>query len=118
MKIEVLKENLKTNLGVAERITGKNLSLPILNNILISTDDNFLSLVSTDLEVAIKLWILVKIIKKGKVVVPGKFLTSFISSLPNEKITLEAKEQNMYVECRNVKTLIQGHNPEDFPIIP
>ena len=118
MKIEVLKENLKTNLGVAERITGKNLSLPILNNILISTDDNFLSLVSTDLEVAIKLWILVKIIKKGKVVVPGKFLTSFISSLPNEKITLEAKEQNMYVECRNVKTLIQGHNPEEFPIIP
>ena len=57
MKIEVLKENLKTNLTVAERVVGKNLSLPILNNILITTEDNFLSFTSTDLEIAIKLWI-------------------------------------------------------------
>ncbi len=118
MKIEVLKENLKTNLNIIERVVGKNLSLPILNNVLINTDDNFLSLISTDLEISVKLWILVKIIKKGSVVVPAKFLSSFISSLPNEKITIEAKEQNLYIECRNVKTQIQGFNPEEFPIIP
>ena len=106
MKIEVLKENLKTSLGAAERIVGKNLSLPILNNVLISADDNFLSLTSTDLEISIKLWILVKIIKKGKVVIPAKFLSAFISSLPNEKITIEAREQNLYVECGNFKTQI------------
>src|SRR3989344_1639755 len=118
MKIEVLKENLKTNILISERVVGKNLSLPILNNVLLTTSNNFLSLVSTDLEVAIKLWILVKIIKKGSVVVPAKFLSQFISSLANEKITLEAKEQNLYIECGSVKTYIQGHSPEDFPIIP
>ena len=118
MKIEVLKENLKTNLNIIERIVGKNLSLPILNNVLISTDDNFLSLISTDLEIAIKLWILVKIIKKGKVVVPAKFLSNFISSLLNEKIIIEEKEQSLYIECGNLKTQIQGYNPEEFPIIP
>ena len=77
MKIEVLKENLKTNLNIIERIVGKNLSLPILNNVLINTDGNFLSLTSTDLEIAIKLWILVKIINEGKVVVPAKFLSTW-----------------------------------------
>lgn len=118
MKVEILKENLKNNLTIIERIVGKNLSLPILNNVLIVTDDNFLNLVSTDLEIAVKLWILVKIIKKGSVVVPAKFLSSFISSLPNEKITLEQKEQNLYIECKSLKTQIQGYNPEDFPIIP
>ncbi|MBX4200701.1 DNA polymerase III subunit beta, partial [Candidatus Parcubacteria bacterium] len=118
MKIEVLKENLKTNLAVAERVVGKNLSLPILNNVLMATDDNYLNLVSTDLEVAIKLWILVKILNKGTVVVPAKFLSQFISSLPNEKITVEQKGQNVYIECGNVKTQIQGFNPEDFPLIP
>ncbi len=119
MKIEVLKENLKSSLSIIERIVSKNLSLPILNNVLIhTTDDSFLSLTSTDLEVAIKLWILVKIIKKGSVVVPAKFLSSFIASLPNEKITLEAKEQNLYIECGKLKTQIQGYNIDEFPIVP
>src|SRR3989344_9415178 len=118
MKIEVLKENLKGSLSVVERIVSKNLSLPILNNVLITTEDNFLSLTSTDLEIAIRVWILVKILKKGSVVVPAKLLSQFISSLPNEKISLEAKDQNLYIECANVKTQIQGFSPEEFPIVP
>lgn len=118
MKVEVLKENFKNGLNVVEKIVGKNLSLPILDNVLISAEDNFLSLSSTDLETAIKLWILTKIIKKGKTVVPAKFLSNFISLLPNEKIILEEKKQGLYVECKNFKNQIQGFNPEEFPLIP
>lgn len=118
MKIEILKENLKMGVNIVEKVIGKNLSLPILDNVLINTEDSFLVLTSTDLESVIRVWILTKIIKKGKSVVPAKFLSNFISSLPNEKIVIEEKEQKLYVECRNFKTQIQGYNPEDFPIIP
>lgn len=118
MKVEVLKENLKTNLNIIERIVGKNLSLPILNNVFLGTDNNFLSLISTDLEIAIKLWFLVKIVKPGNAVVPAKFLSSFISLLPNEKITMEVRQQNLYIECGSIKTQIQGYNPEEFPLVP
>lgn len=118
MKVEILKENLKSGLSVVEKIVGKNLSLPILDNVLISTEDSFLNLSSTDLETAIKLWILTKVVKKGKVVVPAKLLSSFISLLPNEKITLEEKKQGLYVECKSFKNQIQGFNPEEFPLIP
>lgn len=119
MKIEVLKENLKNGLGVIDRIIGgKNLTLPILDNVLINTEENFLNLSATDLETAIKVWILVKILKKGKVAVPAKFLSNFISLLPEEKIMLEEKKQGLYVECKNFKNQIQGVNPEEFPIIP
>ncbi|MEK7540773.1 MAG: DNA polymerase III subunit beta [Patescibacteria group bacterium] len=118
MKIEILKENLKTGLSIIEKVVGKNLSLPILDNVLINTEDNFLSLNSTDLETAIKLWILTRIVKKGKVVVPAKLLSSFISSLPDEKISIGANGQNIEIECKNFKTQIHGYNPEEFPIIP
>lgn len=118
MKIEILKDNLKSGLNVVEKIVGKNLSLPILDNVLMSTEDSFLSLTSTDLETIIKLWILTKIIKKGKAVIPAKFLSNFISSLPNEKISIETKDQNLYIEQENLKTQIQGYSPEEFPIIP
>ena len=112
MKIEILKENLKTGLAVVEKIVSKNLSLPVLNNVLMDTEDSFLVLVSTDLETAIKLWVLTKIIKKGRAVVPAKFLSNFISYLPNEKIIIETKGQNLYIECQSFKTQIQGYNPE------
>jgi DNA polymerase III subunit beta len=118
MKVEILKENLKNSLNIIEKIVGKNLSLPILDNVLIDTEDGFLSLSSTDLETAIKLWVLTKIVNKGKVVVPAKFLSSLVSLLPNEKVLLEEKKQGLCVECKNFKNQIQGFNPEEFPLIP
>lgn len=118
MKVEILKENLKLGLGVIERVIGKNLSLPILNNVLITTEDSFLNLTSTDFETVVKLWILTKIVKKGNGVIPARFFSQFISSLPNEKISIEMKSHDMYIECGNIKTKIQGYNPEDYPIIP
>jgi DNA polymerase-3 subunit beta len=118
MKVEILKENLKNGLSIVEKIVGKNVSLPILDNVLMETEDSFLSLSSTDLETAIKIWILTKIIKTGKVVVPAKFLSNFVSLLPNEKITLEEKKQGLYVECKSFKNQIQGFNSDEFPLIP
>lgn len=118
MKIEILKENLKNSLSVVEKVVGKNLSLPILDNVLISAEDNFLNLNSTDLETAIRVWVLAKIIKKGKVVVPAKFLFNLTSLLPNEKITLKEEKQNLFIECNNLKNQIKGFSPEDFPLMP
>lgn len=118
MKLEILKENFKTSLSIVERVAGRNLSLPILNNILLKAEDNFLNLNSTDLETAIRLWILTKIIKKGEVVVPAKLLSNFVSSLPEEKISLEVQGKNLQIESKNFKTKIQGYSPEEFPIIP
>lgn len=118
MKVEILKENLKGGLNIVERIVGKNLSLPVLDNVLIDTEDNFLRLSSTDLETAIKLWVLTKIVDKGRVVVPAKLLSSFVSLLPNEKITLESNGQSLQIKCKNFKNQIQGVNPEEFPLIP
>jgi len=118
MKIEILKENLKSGLVITERIISKNPSLPILDNVLINTENSFLKLISTDLEMVVKLWILSKVIEKGKLVVPVKFLSNFISYLPDEKIVIETREQNLYIESKNFKTQIQGYNPEEFPIIP
>ena len=118
MKVEILKENLKSGINLVEKIIGKNISLPILDNVLITTEDSFLNLTSTDLETVIRLWVLSKVIQKGKVVIPAKFFSNFISTLSDDKVIIEVKGQNLYIESKNFKTQIQGHNPEEFPIIP
>mgnify|MGYP001610162088 CR=1 FL=1 len=44
MNLQILQENLKEGLKIVERIASKSLTLPILNNILISAEKNFLNL--------------------------------------------------------------------------
>ena len=118
MKITILKENLKNGLNIVEKITGRNLTLPILNNVLISTEKNFLNLSTTDLEIGIKYWTLSKIEKQGNITVPAKLLSDFIASLSDEKVNLEVKNNFLFIESKNQKARIKTFNPEEFPIIP
>ncbi|MFH1714240.1 MAG: DNA polymerase III subunit beta [Candidatus Nealsonbacteria bacterium] len=114
----ILKDKLKDGISVVERISGKSLTLPILNNILIKTEKNFLNLTATDLEIGINWWSLVKMEKEGIIAIPSRILSSFINFLPNKPITLTLKDLNLKVECENHQTTIKGVDPEDFPTIP
>jgi DNA polymerase-3 subunit beta len=114
----ILKDKLKYGISVVERISNKSLTLPILNNILLKTEKNFLNLSATDLEMGIQWWALVKTEKEGKITVPAKLLSSFVSFLPNKPITLKVKGIDLQIECENRETTIKGIDAEEFPIIP
>jgi len=118
MKLSILKENFLNGLNITNRATSKSITLPILNNILISTEKNFLKLSATDLELGIKYWTLAKIEKEGSVVIPSKFLISLINFIPDQKINLEVKNNILYIEGKNYKGQIKGLSGEEFPIIP
>jgi len=118
MKITILKEKLKEGIGVVEKISQKSLTLPILQNILFKTEKNFLKLSTTNLESAVNWWGLVKIEKQGSVCAPTRFLSSFLSFLPEKSIDLNVDNFTMDLACENYKTKIKGVNPEEFPIIP
>ncbi|MFA5392608.1 MAG: DNA polymerase III subunit beta [Candidatus Paceibacterota bacterium] len=118
MKFISLVENLKKAVGLAERITGKNLTLPILSNIYLTTNKNELHILATDLELGIELTVSGKVEKEGQVVIPAKTFTNFLNSLTEEKIILEAEKQALKVKSENYEATFQGINPEDFPIIP
>jgi DNA polymerase-3 subunit beta len=118
MKLSILQEKLKEGLTIIERISSKSLTLPILNNVLISAEKNFLRLSSTDLEIGINWWILTKTEKEGDITVPSRLFSGFINLLPNKKIDVETKNNTLFIECKNYKTQIKGLSAEEFPIIP
>lgn len=118
MKIICLQENLKNGLSTTERIIGKNLTLPILNNLLLKTDKGKLKISSTNLEIGINYWTSGKIEKEGEITIPAKVLSSVISQLPNKKIELEAKDGILHLKCENYKAKIKGQDAKEFPIIP
>lgn len=118
MKLIILQNKLKEGLSIVERISSKSPTLPILNNILLRAEKNFLELSATDLEVGIRFWILAKIEKEGGIAIPAQVLSSYINLLNPSPIKLETKKETLFLECNNTKTQIKGVGPEDFPIIP
>jgi DNA polymerase-3 subunit beta len=118
MKIICLQENFKRGLNIVQNITGKNLTLPILNNILLNTDKKQLKLSTTDLEMAITNRILCKIEKEGSITIPAKLLVNFINNLPNKKIEINIKNNIISLKCDNYKSNIKGLDAKEFPIIP
>ncbi len=118
MNINLLQKKFKEGLNIIGRGTSKATSLPILKNILINTKDSFLNLSSTDLEIGVKWWAIVKTEKDGKVTIPYNSLSSFINFLPDEKIELKVKDNNLLINCSDYKTQINGVDAQEFPIIP
>jgi len=120
MKATCLKKYFKEAVGLCEKISGKNLSLPVLSNILIDTGDNELKLSATNLELGIEIKIPAKIGKKGKIAVPANIISGFLSTFSGEEsVTLEAQNNNnLLVSTDSSSTIIKGQPTDDFPILP
>ena len=80
MQFTCTQQNLTYGLNIVEKIIGKNFSLPILQNILISCEKNkgYIKLSSTDLEMGIEVNIPAKTEEEGSVAVPAKLINNFI----------------------------------------
>jgi len=118
MEVEILTANLNKALSYCERLTKKTSNLPILQNVLIEAEGNFLKLTTTNLETTVRWWILAKVLKEGKVTVPANLITNLSSLIFSEKITLKEENQNLLLLTENKNVLIQGQSVEEYPIIP
>ncbi|MBI2122211.1 MAG: DNA polymerase III subunit beta [Candidatus Sungbacteria bacterium] len=105
-------------MSIAERFIGKNLTLPILGNILFECDGGNLKISATNLEYAIQAEISGKSGKAGKACVPAKVINSLVQSLRDDKIELEEKQANLVVTTDTRRVIINGVSADDFPLIP
>ena len=120
MLISCLQENLKRGLAVIGHAVAGKSTLPVLSNVLLSTDGGRLKLAATNLEIGITHWIGAKVEEEGAVTVPAKLFTDVISGLPNDRVnlTLDARTQTLKVECGRFVNNIKGIEADEFPTIP
>ncbi len=118
MKLISLQKNLKASVYAVNHIAQKNVSLPILNNILISAQDGAIKLVSTNLEIGITSLLRGKIEREGAFTVDARVFSEYVNLLENEKVEIELVENELTVVCGTYKTKIKGMTAEEFPFIP
>lgn len=119
MKVECVKEKLEDAVSTATPITGKDLSLPVLECVLLVAEDNELIVRATNLDLGIESSIPVKVKKEGTVAVPADILRKFLSSLPSDdNVSLVADDSTLTVTTEHSKTEIKTQKYEEFPSIP
>ena len=120
MRLSCLQENLGRGLSVVGRAVATRTTLPVTQNVLISTDQSRLKLAATNLEIAISTWIGAQIEETGAITVPARILTEFVGSLPSERVDLTSSSQptSLGLKCARFEANINGTDAEDFPPIP
>lgn len=119
MKIECSVEKIKSAVSQAERITGKNLTLPVLGAVLLNASQKSLKIRSTNLSLGIEIEIPAKVEEEGVLAISGSVLNAVFSNIsPNENILIENKDGNLLVKSKKSQIKLKSQPHEDFPTIP
>ena len=129
MKLSCLQENLARGLGVVGRAVATRSTLPITQNVMLSSDQGMLRLSATNLEIAITTWIGAMIEEEGSITVPHRLVTDLVNSLPSDRVDLDLRGPDpddpnagggsvLHISCGRSRTHINGASSDDFPPIP
>lgn len=118
MKLTCLQENLSHNLATVSRSVATRAQLPVLANILLTTDKGRLKLSATNLETGITIWLGAKVEKEGAITVPARIFTEFVSTLPADKVELGIEGNLLAVASGGHSARFHGIAASEFPTIP
>ena len=119
MKIVCEREKLLKGINSVVRGVPNRTTMPILEGILIQTNNNELKLTTYDLELGIEYTMECEIKEEGNTVVNAIMFSEIIRKLPDTDITIEINENNLLViECEGSLYKLSTMNPDEFPELP
>lgn len=120
MKITCKQQDLSRGLSVVSHAVSSRSTLPILANILLSTDGGRLRLYATNLEIGINCWIDADVHEEGTTTVPAKLITDLVNSLPQAPVDISVPEDSHTMNVKSLRSSanIKGMDPSEFPLSP
>jgi len=119
LSINVSKEDFLPALNSLQSITGKKGTMAILANVLIQTQENFIELIATDLEVGIKKNVAAEILSPGSLTLPAKILYEIVRESGSDTIKIEEKDKNWArIKAGSSMYNLAGTSSEDYPKFP
>ncbi len=118
MKFSILQQDLLPILQAASRSVGVRASLPVLENILLSVEEDNLKVAATNLEIGIMKFVSVKKATPGEVTIPAKLLLEVVSGLGPSEVELESNNEILTVTSNKFKASLNGIAAAEFPVIP
>ena len=119
MKIVCEKEKIIKAINSVTKAVASKTTMPILEGILIQTNENEVKLTTYDLEIGIEYIIEAEVKEQGATVVNAIMFSEIIRKLPDTDINISLNDQNLLViECEGSLYKLATMNAEEFPELP
>jgi len=119
MKIVCYKDTILKAINSVVKAVANKTTMPILEGILLQTNDKELKLTTYDLEIGIEYIIECDVKEQGSTVVNAVMFSEIIRKLPDTEIKISLNDQNLLViECEGSLYKLATMNPDDFPELP
>jgi DNA polymerase III subunit beta len=118
MKFTCTKENLQHALDLVCSIAGKSGHLPILSHVFIKAEDTKVTVVATNLEIAMRVTVRAKVDTVGEYTVPSKMLQDTVRLFVGDQILLERVGEEMVVSSGSTVIHLKGVSAEEYPVVP
>ena len=119
MKIVCYKDTLLKALNSVIKGVASKTTNPILEGLLIQTNDNQIKLTTYDMELGIEYVIDSDIKEQGSTVVNAIMFSEIIRKLPDSEIYITLNENKLLeIECEGALYKLTTMNPDEFPELP
>ncbi len=119
MKIICEKEKLLKGINSVINGVASKTTMPVLEGILIQTNDKEVKLTTYDLEIGIEYIIECNVQEQGNTVVNAIMFSEIIRKLPDTEITITINDNKLLViECEGSLYKLATMNPDEFPELP
>lgn len=119
MKFSCERSLLNEVVGNIQRTVSTKSNIPALEGILLSAENDTLSLTSFDYEIGMKTQIKANVIKEGKIVLKAKLLFDVVRRLSDNIVNFEIDEKQItYITCGQASYQIIGIAASEFPELP
>ena len=119
MKIICDKDKILKAINSVTKAVATKTTMPILEGILIQTNDKEVKLTTYDLEIGIEYVIEATVEEQGAIVVNAIMFSEIIRKLPDTEIKIYINDKNLLViECEGSLYKLATMNPNEFPELP
>ena len=119
MKIICDKDKILKAINSVTKAVASKTTMPILEGILIQTNDKEVKLTTYDLEIGIEYIIEAQVEEQGATVVNAIMFSEIIRKLPDTEIKIYLNDNNLLViECEGSLYKLATMNPNEFPELP
>lgn len=118
MKLTVEQKDLDAALKRLAKVVPSKASIPMLQNVRLSTDADVLRLTATDLDIEVTVVVPCTVVADGEVTAPAKVMSDVVAKSPKGSIvTLDHSDHTMAVKSGRIRANIATLPADDFPVM-
>lgn len=117
MKFATTKEKILWAVQLAERVTGKKESLPVLSCVLLDVEGKTITVRATNLEAGIEVIVPADVSDKGVLAAQAAILSQTLKSISGDRVECKSEDGNLLVSSKGTRTLIKGVPHDEFPAL-